>query len=103
MDYEFRRASHPPTPHTEPHTLGRHDRRGAMSSSYKRLTVKRFPRVQERETAEARYWRNFTNPEVQVGEIERRTGAGAVLFTRLPLSPLASVLPASRPSIVTQW
>lgn len=37
-----------------------------MSSSYKRLTVKRFPRVQERETAEARYWRNFTNPEVQV-------------------------------------
>lgn len=37
-----------------------------MASSYKRLTVKRFPRVQERETAEARYWRNFTNPEVQV-------------------------------------
>ncbi|CAB1103361.1 unnamed protein product [Ectocarpus sp. CCAP 1310/34] len=36
-----------------------------MSSSYKRLTIKRFPRVQERETAEARYWRNFTNPEVQ--------------------------------------
>lgn len=37
-----------------------------MTSSYKRLTIKRFPRVQERETAEARYWRNFTNPEVQV-------------------------------------
>lgn len=37
-----------------------------MASSYKRLTIKRFPRVQERETAEARYWRNFTNPEVQV-------------------------------------
>ncbi|CAM9281559.1 unnamed protein product [Scytosiphon promiscuus] len=36
-----------------------------MASSYKRLTLKRFPRVQERETAEARYWRNFTNPEVQ--------------------------------------
>ncbi|CAM9242267.1 unnamed protein product [Pylaiella littoralis] len=36
-----------------------------MASSYKRLTIKRFPRVQERETAEARYWRNFTNPEVQ--------------------------------------
>lgn len=37
-----------------------------MTSSYNRLTIKRFPRVQERETAEARYWRNFTNPEVQV-------------------------------------
>lgn len=37
-----------------------------MSSSYKRLSIKRFPRVQERETAEARYWRNFTNPEVEV-------------------------------------
>lgn len=37
-----------------------------MASSYKRLTIKRFSRVQERETAEARYWRNFTNPEVQV-------------------------------------
>lgn len=37
-----------------------------MATSYNRLTIKRFPRVQERETAEARYWRNFTNPEVQV-------------------------------------
>lgn len=37
-----------------------------MTSSYNRLAIKRFPRVQERETAEARYWRNFTNPEVQV-------------------------------------
>ncbi len=58
-----------------------------MASSYKRLTVKRFPRVQERETAEARYWRNFTNPEVQVRAIERRTGAGAVF---LPLATFVS-------------
>lgn len=46
-----------------------------MTSSYKRLLNKRYARVQERETAEARYWRNFTNPEVQVcGDALREGG-----------------------------
>ena len=37
--------------------------------SYKRLSLKQFPHVQERETAEARYWKKFTNPEVKVPSV----------------------------------
>ncbi|CAN0279131.1 unnamed protein product, partial [Phaeothamnion confervicola] len=33
---------------------------------YKRLGMKQYPRLQERETPEARYWRRFTKPVVTV-------------------------------------
>jgi U3 small nucleolar RNA-associated protein 15 len=36
-----------------------------MALSYRKLVVKRYPRLQERESAEARYWRGLADPSVQ--------------------------------------
>jgi hypothetical protein len=38
-----------------------------MAGEYKKLAIKQFAKVQERDTPEARYWRQFGGPTVRNG------------------------------------